>query len=340
MTVLGLARVGPDPLIDGLCESIGRAGRELGHQVVSIERPEDEAGVDVLLVVGYPGAYRSFLDGPRTARRIAWFGEPLPRAIGADAGIGARRSRLRQRFVAGGLTILKRSVGPATRRHLPSPVGRLREAALIAAEQRTNLADAIRCARSVDRIVVTSRDRSLVLAGHGVAVTVVPFGYDAASSGPIVPPNHDGRDIAIAAVGSGIAERRLRRGRLLASLEPAVRDLGPLIHLEGVWGPERDALLARTRVVLDVHRIPGNFTGLRFLTTLAAGAVLVTEPLDDPHPFVAGEDHVAAPIARMPRAIAALLADESRRVAIAGAGQRRLTADLSMRTSLERVLAA
>ena len=58
--------------------------------------------------------------------------------------------------------------------------------------------------------------------------------------------------------------------------------------VEGVWGHDREVLLRRTRVVLDVHRIPGNFVGLRLLLSLAAGAALVTEPMTDPYPFMPG----------------------------------------------------
>jgi hypothetical protein len=76
------------------------------------------------------------------------------------------------------------------------------------------------------------------------------------------------------------------------------------------------------------------------LTAFAAGAVLITEPIDDPHPFVPGLDHVEAPIDRLVDEVASLLADEPVRLAIAEAAQDRIRDEFSMGAMLQRVLAA
>ena len=148
------------------------------------------------------------------------------------------------------------------------------------------------------------------------------------------------RDIAVTVIGRGLRMRSSRRARILARLLPAIERLGPVVLADGVWGTERDAILRRTRIVLDVQNAAGNFGGLRFLTALAAGAVLVTDTVDDPFPFEPGIDHVEAPVDGLAAAIAALLDDEPRRLAMVAAGQARLVGDLAMRCSLERVLAA
>jgi hypothetical protein len=336
VTVLGLATVGPDPLIDGLLDSIERAATDLGVASRRIGRPVDERSVDILLIVGFPRSYASFLDAPRAARRIAWFGEPLPRVSDRDQVSFGQSSRA----VGTTLGLLKHGIGPLTRRALPGRLGRLREAAAIAEERSANLADAIWCSGLVDLVVVTSRDRARILGEHAVATRAIPFGYHPAGAGPIVPPDTSPRDVPIVVIGSGIDERRLRRGRVMAEVAPSLQVHGAMVRLDRAWGVERDAILRRTKVVLDVQRVPGNFTGLRFLTTIAAGAVLVTEPLDDPFPFVPGTDHLEAATSDLGATIAGILADEPRRRAIARAGQARLMSDLSMRASLERVLAA
>ncbi len=333
MTVLGLADAGRDPLTDRILDGIRAAAAELGHEARLVSAPSGETSVDVLITVGAPRSYAAFLDPPRRTRRVAWFGEPLPRPGGArQPTVGPLRAR------RSALGAARAIAAPITRLDLPGPIGRWRENAGFAHEQLTNLEDAIWCASRVNRIVVTSRDRGSVLREHGLEPEVVPFGYHPATYGPLVAPGGD-RDIAVAVIGSGLGLSRLRRGRILRKLAPGLRKFGRIEFLEGVWGAERKALLRRTRCLLDISRIPGNFVGLRFLLALSAGAVPVTEPLDDPHPFRPGVDHTVAPVDGLVEAIAGLLADEPSRQGMVCAGQELLRTDLSMRHSLERVLA-
>lgn len=336
MTVLGLARAGPYPVIDGLLEAIALSALELGMTSRRVFEATDEASVDVMLYVGDPRSYRGFLPAYRSSRRIAWFGEMLPRS-----GVGdTRTTRVAKGPAAAGLPIARAILGPLTRRALPAPLAIWREELAIATARFANLDHARWCAGLVDRVVVTSRDRGQILGDHGLETRVVPFGYHPSEAGVIVAPGIGERDIAVAVVGNGLTVGPGRRARILAGLVPAIERLGPVVLVEGAWGPARDAILHRTRIVLDVQNAAGNFGGLRFLTTLAAGAVLVTDKIDDPFPFEAGVDHIEAPVDGLVAAIAALLDDEPRRRSIVEAGQARLLGDLSMRCSLERVLAA
>ena len=71
---------------------------------------------------------------------------------------------------------------------------------------------------------------------------------------------------------------------------------------------------------------------------LAAGAVVVSEPMADPFPFVPGVHFVEAPADGLLAAARDLIADEPRRRRIASAGQSLLAGDLAMAASLKRVL--
>ena len=188
------------------------------------------------------------------------------------------------------------------------------------------------------RIVVTSRDRGASLAAAGIPASVVPFGYHPRHAGPLTPPDSP-RDIAVVVIGTGLRTPRRRRGRILARLRPGLQRLGQVVEIDGRWGDERDAILRRARVVLDIQRVPGNFTGLRWLLASAAGTVYVVEPMDDPAPFRAGVDHVEASAESLIDEVARLLEDEPRRRSIADESQRLLRGDLAMHRSLERVLA-
>jgi hypothetical protein len=202
-------------------------------------------------------------------------------------------------------------------------------------ERYRNALDLDRAARFCDELVVTNRVAAATLARRGLSASVVPWGYSAAMAGEILPPAMGDRDLAIVALGrtdAWVAWRRRELARLVAS-EPQ------LTVAENVWGPERNALLRRSRVVLNIQRVQGNFVGLRLLLALAAGAIVVTEPMTDPYPFVPGIHYVEAPLDRLLDETRALLADEKRRRRIAEAGQALFSDELTMVNSLRRVLA-
>ena len=342
MTLLGLANIRSDKMTDDILVAIEASASELGIATKRISRPDEETSVDTLLMVGDPGSYAALLEVPPAARRIAWFGEPLPRLASAESPLARKATRWAEtrRWGLLGLRLAARVAGPITRVAIPGPLGIWRQNAAIAREQANNLALARWCARRVDRIVVTSRDRGRVLAMNGVAAQVVPFGYHRATWGVLMAPNVGHRDIGVSIIGSGLGSRRLRRARVLARLLPELERLGSVAHLEGLWGDERAAILRRSRIVLDIQRVPGNFAGLRFLLALSAGAVIATEPVDDPYPFEPLVDHVSASADSLVAAIADLLSDEPRRCRLATAGQSRLANELSMPRALARVLAA
>ena len=165
----------------------------------------------------------------------------------------------------------------------------------------------------------------------------MPFGYHERHAGPMTAADAGPRDLPMLMLGSRAGHtRRARRVDGLVRSE-AGRDL---TIVEGVWGSERAALLRRTRVVVDIHRIPGNFVGLRLLLTLAAGAVLVTEPMTDPWPFIPGVHYLEAQASDILGVACALAEDDVRRVRLVEAGQALLRGSLTMQASLGRVLAA
>jgi hypothetical protein len=213
----------------------------------------------------------------------------------------------------------------------------VRAVAYVEHERQVNLATALRSSHMVNLVVTTSRDRGRALVARGIAARVVPFGYHPAFAGPLTAAVTS-RDLDVVTLGSGMgwaSRRSTAVRRFVAGLggrwTTAIRS--------DVWGPERDALLRDSRAVLDVHRVPGNFIGLRLLLTLAAGAVLVTEPMDDPHPFVPGEHYISAPLASLPEELEAILRDEPRRRRIVEAGQALISGPLTMARSLRLVLA-
>ena len=91
-------------------------------------------------------------------------------------------------------------------------------------------------------------------------------------------------------------------------------------------------------MVVDIHRLPGNNPGFRFIVASAAGAALVSEPLARPEPLVPGVHYVEAHEDEMAEAVAALLANEPARRGLVEAAQALLSGELQMTRVLPRVL--
>jgi hypothetical protein len=221
---------------------------------------------------------------------------------------------------------------------LPGRLARARTSAWMERQRAGNLREVERLSRSVDRIVVTSRDRRAVLLEYGLAAEAVPYGYSAAVAGQITPPDRANRDLAFVTLGAPNSPLASRRSVVERWLEQSRAEEPRLTVLDGVWGRERGDLLRRARVVLNVARIPGDFVGVRLVLAIAAGAVVVSEPMTDPFPFVAGVHFVEAPLDGLLDAARELHADEPRRRRIAEAGQALLTGELSMARCLGRAL--
>jgi hypothetical protein len=108
-----------------------------------------------------------------------------------------------------------------------------------------------------------------------------------------------------------------------------------------VTGAAKLDLLARTRVILNVHRSDdtGYFEWHRALPAVANGAVIVTEPSEDSSPLRHGLEIIEAATADLAGYLVGLLGNEDRRRSIADAAVSRLRADDSFPKALKRMLA-
>jgi hypothetical protein len=346
---IGIARSGPDRLVDALIASIATVLQDQGRHVRILEDPRMEREVDTLMLIGFPAAYRHFLGAPRHAERIAWFGEPLPRTGPAsfrDESGETRHPwppmmrRAMDRVAQGSMSIARAAGRLAPGMLADGFLGPTREAAAIEHERWANLRDAQWCSMHVDHVVTTSNDRATALSERGIRVATIPFGYHPHLAGPMRAPASGHRDLGIAVLGSGWMSSRRRRGKQLAAIAGRLEPHQQPVVVDRSWGADRDALLGRSRVLLDIHRVPGNFTGIRLIIGLAAGLAVVTEPMDDPSPFVPGVHFVEAPVDRLAHTALALLADEPERQRIVEAGQALLAGQVSMRHSVGLVLPA
>jgi len=327
---LGLAEEQQSGFSAELMMAAEAAAEELGWSHSRVNAAGDEAAVDVVLAIGNVRLFPDLLARPKSARRVLWHGETLPRPT-AESG-----TRLHQLVPTGRLLDTAFAAVPPTRQS--ASLVRLREQDAIVREPLANLKLLEKAAPAFDRIVIDSRDRAEGAISAGLTVAVVPYGYHEVIAGPLEPAGFE-RPID-ALLLAHLVGRYGRRQRVVEELERSfdARQIPLMKVTSGTYGAERGALLRQARVVIDVHRIPGNHPGFRWMVASAAGAAVVTEPLAYPEPLVPGVHYLETTAAEMPEVVAALLADEPARTRLVTAAQDLLASDMSMRSTLPRAL--
>ena len=115
-----------------------------------------------------------------------------------------------------------------------------------------------------------------------------------------------------------------RRQRMICRLERAGVD----VDVRGswtdrsFWGDERLRLLNRTKILVNFGRFAGHLPGHRFVVAMGAGALVVSEPVYRPEPYVPGVHYSEAPPDELPAAIRRYLADDDARRNVAANGHQ------------------
>ena len=331
---LAIADENQHPLHDELIAAAGAAAAEMGIDGRRLGDPAREGEYDVLLMLGSAHSYPSFQAAPHRSRRICWYGENLP-STHATPIERITRALPSARL----LDIAHDTIGKLASSKARDRILRLREQAAVEREWGRNARELRDAHAWFDELVVSSRNRVTGAALVGWDARQVPFGYHEAMFGPLVAAAGGARDIDVLFLGRDVAAR----GRRARWLEDFKRRLGSgprvVVVDAGLYGAERHALVRRARVMVDIHRVPNNSTGLRYLIGTAAGAALIDEASSDDWLPRRDEHVVEVPRSLLAEATLALLADEPRRVRLVEASQHLLRGELSMAACLERVLA-
>lgn len=292
-----------------------RALTAAGHRVEEVaDGPLDLRPDQVLWIQDnpnwFPTVLRQLRATPRRSRplTVLWFSEPLPPP--SDARLPKPRLHLKE--------IAKIALRDARMTDPYSNAARLR------AVMRHGL---------VDVLAASTPARCAWLGEHGIAAHFVPLGY--------VPEDHGRdlgleRDIDVLFLGALVPRRR----RLVAEL----RRQGIDVRVEGswsdpsTWGEARTRLLNRTRIYLNLSRFPGELPGLRLILGMASKALVVSEPIHAPGPYVPGTHFVECGADDRPATIVHYLAHRSQREKIAAAGHELVTGTVTMKRSVDRLL--
>ena len=225
---------------------------------------------------------------------------------------------------------------------LPRPRLHLREIAKIALRDRrtTDVYSNAHRLRSLGRrgfpdlLVASTPARREYLAERGVDAEYVPLGYDPAQHGEWLGFQ---RDLDVLFLGV-LVPRRKRLIRQLEARRVRVRQAGGWSDPQS-WGESRTQLLNRTKIFLNLARHPGELPGVRLILGMASQTLVVSEPIYAPGPYVPGRHLVTASIEEMPEVIGHYLEHEDERRRIAAAGHRLVTQELTMKHSVEKILA-
>ncbi len=287
----------------------------LGHTARLVAPDEGvPEGVDLLLIYGNAAWFRRPLQDLTAAspgarpRIVVWHSEPLP----PSAASGLPRPRLHARELAKVALRDDRATDPYTNLRV---LRRLHEHG------------------ALDRVVVTSEGAVETLAEEGIAAVAVPIGRH---------PDHGrdlglARDIDVLFLGALDVPRRRRALRALRRRGVSVTAVGGWDDPR-YWGEAREQLVNRARIFLNVLRRPGQFSGERLVIGMANRALVLSEPIYRPEPFVPGVHYIESSLDLWPEVIEAHLADEMSRCRMAEAGHAFVMSELTYERSVARVL--
>ena len=152
------------------------------------------------------------------------------------------------------------------------------------------------------------------------------------------------RDIPVLWIGKAGTKRR---ERILKRVREDLSRRGvEMMVIDGVenpyvFGNKRDALLSRTKIVLNIIRQWWDDNSLRYLLSIPKGAMIVTEPTLPHTSFKSGLHLVEAPVSEIPERINYYLEHEDERLAMVERAYQELTrlspVDV-MRTAFEKAV--
>lgn len=184
-----------------------------------------------------------------------------------------------------------------------------------------------------DILVAATVGRREFLSERGITAEWVPLGYESSYGRDLGLR----RDLDVVFLG---ARDVLRRNRFLRRL----RQEGILLQAVGnyddptCWREQRTLLLNRTKILLDFARTPGEFPDLRLILGMANKALVISEPMYRPDPFMPGRHCISASIDEMSEKIRYYLTHEEERDAISEQAHRFINDDVTMERSVSRIL--
>lgn len=184
-----------------------------------------------------------------------------------------------------------------------------------------------------DYVMTSVPSRADSLAAYGITAGALPvcalpsYGRDL---------GHGERDLDVLFIG----RVNSRRKSLLPALKAALEARGCSVRIEDdCRGEERTKLLNRTRIVINIHKFPWDFPGMRLLMAGLCGALIVSEPAPDMRPFSPGMDFAPTPLDRMVETVLHYLDHEDERLHMVANARKLMTGLLAPENFRARLIA-
>lgn len=186
----------------------------------------------------------------------------------------------------------------------------------------------------LDLLAVAGDHRARYLRRRGFDPFCLPMGYHPVFGAPL------GLERTIDVLFLGALDSR-RRTRIVETIERDLKRRG--IHLtvpreQRVLGPERDQLVGRSKILLNILRRPHFPVAQRLHIAAGTKTLLVSEPLIDSSGFQPGRHFVSAPVGRLGDVIEQYVKDDAARAEITEAAYRFVTEDCTAERSVGLLL--
>ncbi len=161
---------------------------------------------------------------------------------------------------------------------------------------------------NIDYLFAMTTAMQRFIAGKGIDIDFIPFGYNSAFGENLRLE----RDIDVLFLGR---INNKRRAAILHKLseELAAENVKLKIVDKDCYGEERTQLLNRTKISLDLPRVPWDFAPVRFLLSMSCCAMVVSEGNCPKEPYIKDVHYVQAADSDLTATILSYLRNEQQR---------------------------
>jgi spore maturation protein CgeB len=144
------------------------------------------------------------------------------------------------------------------------------------------------------------------------------------------------RDIDVLFIG---ARRKDRRREILEKCFKTLEAKGIKIYIadNNCYGEERTRLLNRSKIVLDIMRIPWEMPVMRLLMSMSCGALVISDWTQSPEPF-RPEHLVQVEFAHLPETILYYLENSQKRERITNSAYNYVIEQVTLTQSLTKII--